>query len=96
MDKQRTVQRITEWRPTAVGRIGRPRLRWEEEEVRDNVSNMYNIQSEHHYVILSSIIQLVNYMFRPLYFAIIRFVLSLQRTVLRNQCISSPIRYTGM
>jgi hypothetical protein len=40
---------------------------------------MYNIQSEHKYVILSSIIQLVNYMFRPLYLDIVRFVLSLQR-----------------
>ena len=27
---------------------------------------MYNIQSERNYVILSSIVQLVNYMFRPL------------------------------
>jgi len=42
MDKERTVQRITERRPTAAGRIGRPRLRWEE-EARDNVSNMYSI-----------------------------------------------------
>jgi len=50
---------------------------------------MYNIQSEHNYVILvlSSIIQLVSYMFRPLNLAIIRFVLSLQRTVLHNHCI---------
>ena len=37
---------------------------------------MYNIQSEHSYVILSSIIQLVNYMFRPLYLAIIRLYLA--------------------
>jgi hypothetical protein len=29
MDEERSVIRITEWRPTAVGRIGRPRLRWE-------------------------------------------------------------------
>ena len=27
MDIERTVKRITEWRPSAVGRIGRPRLR---------------------------------------------------------------------
>jgi len=33
---------------------------------------MCNIQLEHNYVILSSIIQLVNYMFQPLYLAIIR------------------------
>ena len=37
---------------------------------------MYNIQSEHNRVILSSIIQLVNYMFRPLYLAIIRLYLA--------------------
>jgi len=28
MDKEIAVKRITEWRPAAVGRIGRPRLRW--------------------------------------------------------------------
>jgi hypothetical protein len=28
MDKEMKVKRITEWRPTAVGRIGRPKLRW--------------------------------------------------------------------
>jgi hypothetical protein len=28
MDKEIMVKRITEWRPTAVGRIGRLRLRW--------------------------------------------------------------------
>jgi hypothetical protein len=28
MDKERTVKRMTEWRPTAVRRIGRSRLRW--------------------------------------------------------------------
>jgi len=38
---------------------------------------MYNIQSEHSYVVLSSNIKLVNYVFRPLNLAIIRFVLSL-------------------
>jgi len=36
---------------------------------------MYNIHSKHNYVILSSIIQLVNYMFRPLYLAIFRLYL---------------------
>jgi len=40
------------------------------------VSNMYNIQSEHNYVILSSIIQLVNYMFRSIYLVIIRLYLA--------------------
>jgi len=28
MDKEITVKRITEWRPTAFGSIGRLRLRW--------------------------------------------------------------------
>jgi len=37
---------------------------------------MYNVQLEHNYVILSSIIQLVSYMFRPLYLAIIRLYLT--------------------
>jgi len=37
---------------------------------------MSNIQSEHNYVLLSSIIQLVNYMFRPLNLAIIRLYLA--------------------
>jgi hypothetical protein len=55
--------------------------------IKYKVSNMYNIQLEHNCVILSSIIQLVNYMFRPLNLAIIRFVLSLQRTVLHNHCV---------
>jgi len=31
VDKERTVKRITEWRPIAVRRIGRPSLRWEVE-----------------------------------------------------------------
>jgi hypothetical protein len=30
VNKERTVKRITEWRPIAVRRIGRPRLRWED------------------------------------------------------------------
>ena len=29
MDKERAVKRTMEWRPTAVRRIGRLRLRWE-------------------------------------------------------------------
>jgi len=37
-----------------------------------------DIQSEHNYVILLGVIQCINYIFRPLYLAIIRFVLSLQ------------------
>ena len=37
---------------------------------------MYNIQSEHNYVILLSIIQLVNYMFRPLCLAFFRSFLA--------------------
>ena len=41
--------------------------------------------TKHSYVILSSIIQLANYMFRPLGHH--QVVLSLQRTVLHNQCI---------
>ena len=48
---------------------------------------MCNKQSEHNNVILSSIIQIVNYMFRPLYLVIIKFVLSLHRTVLHTKCI---------
>jgi hypothetical protein len=40
------------------------------------VSNVCNIQSEHNYVILSSIIQLVNHMFRSLYLTIIRLFLA--------------------
>jgi len=43
------------------------------------VANMYNIQSEHKYVTLSSIAQLVNCMFRPLYLAIIRLYLTYRR-----------------
>jgi hypothetical protein len=39
MDKQRTVKRITEWRPIAVRRIGRPRLRWED-DVRADLEKM--------------------------------------------------------
>ena len=42
---------------------------------RYKVSNMYNIQSEQNFVILSSIIQLVNYMFRPIYLAIVKLYL---------------------
>ena len=53
---------------------------------------MYNIRLTHKCVILSSKMQLVNYMFRPLYWAIIKFVLSLQRTVLHNQCIEWETR----
>ena len=37
---------------------------------------MYNIQLEHNYVTLSSVIQLVNYMFRSHYLAIIRLYLA--------------------
>ena len=37
---------------------------------------MCNMQSEHNYVVSSSIIQLVNYMFRPHYLAIIRLCLA--------------------
>jgi hypothetical protein len=36
MDKERTVKRITEWRPATVGRIGRSGLKWEE-EVREDL-----------------------------------------------------------
>jgi hypothetical protein len=37
-----------------------------------------DIQSEHNYVMLLGVIQCFNYIFQPLYLAIIRFVLSLQ------------------
>jgi len=50
---------------------------------------MYNIQSEKNYVILSSIIQLVNYMFRPLYLAIIRLYL------VTEDCITQPVYLMG-
>ena len=39
MDKEKTVKRITEWRPFAVRRIGRLRLRWED-DVRENLGRM--------------------------------------------------------
>jgi hypothetical protein len=35
MDKERMVKRITEWRPTEVRRIGRVRLRWEDDVTMD-------------------------------------------------------------
>jgi len=35
MGKERTVRRITEWRPLAVRRIGRQRLRWEGDVIED-------------------------------------------------------------
>ena len=31
MDKERTVKRVTEWRPIAVKTVGRPRIRWEDD-----------------------------------------------------------------
>jgi len=31
MDKEGTVKRVTEWRPIAVRRNGRPRTRWEDD-----------------------------------------------------------------
>ena len=39
IDKERTVKRVTEWRPIAVRRIGRPRLRWED-DVRAGLEKM--------------------------------------------------------
>jgi hypothetical protein len=39
MDKERKVKRITEQRPIAVRRIGRPRCRWED-DVRANLEKM--------------------------------------------------------
>jgi len=45
------------------------------------------VQSEHNCVILLSVIQHTNYMFRPLYLTIIRFVLSLQSNCITYQCI---------
>jgi hypothetical protein len=35
-DKERRVTRITEWRPTAVRRIGRTKLRWND-DVREDL-----------------------------------------------------------
>jgi len=34
-NKRRMVKRITKWRPVAVRRIGRPRIRWEVEVSED-------------------------------------------------------------
>jgi hypothetical protein len=39
MDKERTVKRIIEWRPIAVRRMSRPRLRWEN-DVRADLGKM--------------------------------------------------------
>jgi hypothetical protein len=39
MDKEMAVERMTEWRPIAVRRIGRPRLRWEG-DVREDMGKM--------------------------------------------------------
>jgi len=39
MGKERTAKRITEQRPTAVGRIDRPRCRWED-NIRVNLEKM--------------------------------------------------------
>ena len=41
-------------------------------------------QSEHNYVILSGVILRINYMFRPLYLAIIRLCLAYRVTVLHT------------
>jgi hypothetical protein len=35
MDNERKLKRITEWRPIAVSRVGRPRLRWEDNDKVD-------------------------------------------------------------
>jgi hypothetical protein len=39
MDNEREVKRITEWRPIAVRRVGRPRSRWED-NVRVDLGKM--------------------------------------------------------
>jgi len=39
MDEERTMKRITVWRPDAVRRIGRPKLRWEN-DVREDLGEM--------------------------------------------------------
>jgi hypothetical protein len=39
MDNEREVKRITEWRPIAVRRLGRLRLRWEN-DVRADLEKM--------------------------------------------------------
>jgi hypothetical protein len=47
------------------------------------VSDMYRY-TEHNYVILSGVIQRINYMFRPLYLAIIRLCLAYRVTALHT------------
>jgi hypothetical protein len=43
MDRERTVKRITEWRPTTERRIGRPWLKWEDDVTADlEISKMQN------------------------------------------------------
>jgi len=44
-----------------------------------------DIQSEHNYVILSGVIQRINYMFRPLYLAIIKLCLAYRVTALHTR-----------
>ena len=39
MGKEWTVKRITEWRAIAVRKIGRPRVRWED-DVREDLGKM--------------------------------------------------------
>jgi len=39
VDEERTMKRITVWRPVAVRRIGRPKLRWED-DARDDLGKM--------------------------------------------------------
>jgi hypothetical protein len=39
MDKERTVKRVTDWRPIAVIRFGRPRLR-SGEDIRADIGKM--------------------------------------------------------
>ena len=43
-----------------------------------------DIESEHNYVISSGVIQRINYMFRPLYLAIIRLCLAYRVTALHT------------
>jgi hypothetical protein len=58
---------------------------------------MAGVQSKHNYVILSGVIQRINYMFRPLYLAIIRLCLAYRVTGLRTSAPNGgrDIVYSG-
>jgi len=60
---------------------------------RYKVTNVYNVQSEHNYVILSIIIQLSTTCFGHFSWSSSGFVLSLQSTLLHNRCIKWEMRF---